>query len=65
MTGELYAVNLCEVVSEELDVVAVCELYPVSRLDGCSVASSVFLLLELYLEALEVNLVALLRCDEL
>ena len=60
MTCELNSLEVCAVVTNELDAVAVCELYPVTRLYGCSVTSSVFLLLELCLEFLEVDLVALL-----
>ena len=60
MACKLNTLEISAVISEELDIVAVCELYPVTRLDCCSVTSSVLLLLELCLEALDINLVTLL-----
>ena len=65
VAGKLNALKLGAVISEELDVVAMSELHPVSRLDCCSVAGSVLLLLELDLEAFEVDGIALLGSDEL
>ena len=65
VAGQLHVLKLRVVISEELDVVAVGEFNPVSGFNRSSIARSVLLLLELDLEALEIDLVSLLGCDEL
>ena len=55
MAGETRAVNFREVVAEELHIVAVVELNPVSELVGGGVASPVLLLLQLGLKSFKVN----------
>ena len=65
MTCKLDTLELSIVVSEELDIVAVCELHPVAGLDGSRVAGPVLLFLKFCLETLDVDLISLLRSDEL
>ena len=65
VTCKLDSLDLCKVITYELDVVAVYELNPVARLYGSCITCSVLLLLELCLEALQVDLISLLRSDEL
>ena len=64
VAGKLNSLELCVIITKELDVVTVCKFNPVTRLDRSCITSSVLLLLKLCLEALDINLVALLRSDE-
>ena len=55
MACELDTFKICLVVAAELDIVAMCELYPITRLDGSRVTCSVLLLLKLNLETFDVD----------
>ena len=65
VAGETCAVNFREVVAEELHIVAVVELNPVSELVGGGVAGSVLLLLQLGLKSFKVNGISFLGGYEL